>query len=277
MALWDPLQFGTSQFLAGYRLMDTNGANAGAEITQSSGSISQFNDWSGNGRHATQSTGSLQPTYSSTSFPGSLPGASGNTNGYGGLRYTGGLGLSTGDIVDCWAVVTIETTPSAANTRVVSLAAATGFDFDGGAAIPIAADASRTIAAYKGGVGYLNRSSAVTANAGVVLGALWTTTSQTEYVNGTAGTASGQGWDSSSLITRLGLGCYANADTFGEALRSVMAEFVFLKGPTNSTDRQLVEGYLAWKWGLQANLPGGHTYAGAAPTVVDVLFAQSWF
>ena len=24
-------------------------------------------------------------------------------------------------------------------------------------------------------------------------------------------------------------------------------------------------GYLAWKWGLQANLPAGHTYKSAAP------------
>ena len=31
------------------------------------------------------------------------------------------------------------------------------------------------------------------------------------------------------------------------------------------TDRQKIEGYLAWKWGLQASLPVGHPYKSAAP------------
>lgn len=31
------------------------------------------------------------------------------------------------------------------------------------------------------------------------------------------------------------------------------------------TDRQKIEGYLAWKWGLQASLPVGHPYKSSAP------------
>ena len=31
-------------------------------------------------------------------------------------------------------------------------------------------------------------------------------------------------------------------------------------------DRQQLEGYLAWKWGLEANLPVDHPYKNAAPT-----------
>ena len=34
----------------------------------------------------------------------------------------------------------------------------------------------------------------------------------------------------------------------------------------NTTQQQKVEGYLAWKWGLQANLQAGHPYKNAAPT-----------
>jgi hypothetical protein len=33
----------------------------------------------------------------------------------------------------------------------------------------------------------------------------------------------------------------------------------------DNTDRQKIEGYLAWKWGLQASLPIGHPYKSAAP------------
>jgi hypothetical protein len=33
----------------------------------------------------------------------------------------------------------------------------------------------------------------------------------------------------------------------------------------STADRQTVEGYLAWKWGLQSLLPGGHPYAPKPP------------
>jgi len=42
------------------------------------------------------------------------------------------------------------------------------------------------------------------------------------------------------------------------------AELVVLSN-ADSTEARKVEGYLAWKWGLQALLPGGHPYASAAP------------
>jgi hypothetical protein len=44
------------------------------------------------------------------------------------------------------------------------------------------------------------------------------------------------------------------------------AEVVLTRDLTQAT-RQQIEGYLAWKWGIEANLPGGHPYKAAAPTV----------
>jgi hypothetical protein len=41
-------------------------------------------------------------------------------------------------------------------------------------------------------------------------------------------------------------------------------------GSYTTADRELLEGYLAWKWGLEGNLPAGHPYKSAAPTVGDV-------
>ena len=47
-----------------------------------------------------------------------------------------------------------------------------------------------------------------------------------------------------------------------------------LSGP----DRQTVEGYLAWKWGLQSNLPGTHPYYDNNPAVLPpTLFTPSNF
>lgn len=34
---------------------------------------------------------------------------------------------------------------------------------------------------------------------------------------------------------------------------------------SDNTKQQIVEGYLAWKWGLQGNLPVGHPYKSSAP------------
>jgi hypothetical protein len=65
-----------------------------------------------------------------------------------------------------------------------------------------------------------------------------------------------QGWG--------GAGSYG-AHTYGQAWGWVY-EIVFV--PYNASDdtRQKLEGYVAWKWGLQGLLPSGHPYKAAAPT-----------
>jgi hypothetical protein len=45
-----------------------------------------------------------------------------------------------------------------------------------------------------------------------------------------------------------------------------LAEMIFLDYVPSVDDKQLMEGYLMWKWGLEANLPVGHPYKSAAPT-----------
>lgn len=45
------------------------------------------------------------------------------------------------------------------------------------------------------------------------------------------------------------------------------SEIIIFNSLLSTTDRQLVEGYLAWKWGLEGNLPAGHPYKNAAPTL----------
>jgi len=42
-------------------------------------------------------------------------------------------------------------------------------------------------------------------------------------------------------------------------------EILFYNQYLGSNDRQMVEGYLAWKWSLQNSLPAGHPYKSAAP------------
>ena len=42
-------------------------------------------------------------------------------------------------------------------------------------------------------------------------------------------------------------------------------EILFYSGDVTPTQRQTVEGYLAWKWGLQNNLPANHLYYSSSP------------
>jgi len=45
-----------------------------------------------------------------------------------------------------------------------------------------------------------------------------------------------------------------------------IGDFIFFGTSYTTTEREKTEGYLAWKWGIQANLPSGHPYKSAAPT-----------
>jgi HD-like signal output (HDOD) protein len=46
-----------------------------------------------------------------------------------------------------------------------------------------------------------------------------------------------------------------------------MAEILALEEELSLADIEKIEGYLMHKWGLEANLPSGHPYKSAAPTV----------
>jgi hypothetical protein len=49
-------------------------------------------------------------------------------------------------------------------------------------------------------------------------------------------------------------------------LAGSLAEFVIVSGVVSPTTRQRIEGYLAHKWGLTANLPADHPYKTVGPT-----------
>jgi hypothetical protein len=46
-----------------------------------------------------------------------------------------------------------------------------------------------------------------------------------------------------------------------------VTEVVYTNTALSTTDRERLEGYLAWKWGLEANLPAGHPFRNITPTV----------
>lgn len=46
-----------------------------------------------------------------------------------------------------------------------------------------------------------------------------------------------------------------------------LAEVVAIRSNLSTDDRQRLEGYLAWKWGLAGNLPSNHPFRNSPPTV----------
>jgi hypothetical protein len=48
-----------------------------------------------------------------------------------------------------------------------------------------------------------------------------------------------------------------------------LGEWIYLAYNPDEETRQLIEGYLAWKWGLQGSLDGAHPYANAAPLIPE--------
>ena len=52
----------------------------------------------------------------------------------------------------------------------------------------------------------------------------------------------------------------------GDNMTGTISEIVVYNVKHTTQQRQTVEGYLAWKWDLQSQLPGGHPYYGAPPS-----------
>ncbi len=92
-----------------------------------------------------------------------------------------------------------------------------------------------------------------------VLGGVDDGSAITAYRNGAAGTPASTGgatWAVDGIAVN---------PTAGFRLAGDLGEVVLFGRVPSVADRQLMEGYLAWKWGSQASLAGGHPYAAASP------------
>jgi hypothetical protein len=77
--------------------------------------------------------------------------------------------------------------------------------------------------------------------------------------------------------TNLTLGTWVRDGTIQAITsRHLMNEFIFYNSTLTQFDRQRIQGYLAWKWGLQSNLPSTHLFRAAAPTVANSSFSLSF-
>jgi hypothetical protein len=88
------------------------------------------------------------------------------------------------------------------------------------------------------------------------------------WTNGNANSISYQGYGTltpstaDATLDKLYLGTRGDLNT---SFQGIFYEIIAYNTVPSLANRQLIEGYLAWKWGLQGSLPAGHPYKSAAP------------
>lgn len=247
MALWTPSNL-TVPPLYWYDAQDA------ATITQSSGAVSQWSDKGSGAANGTQSTAGAKPTYNASSS---------NFTGLPTLSFDGGdfLAASYGTRID--TVLVDVRTPGSITAIGLEL-------WDGAAAVAFSSSTITTLLTP------------------TIVEMAWSTSALAFYRTGnTAGTrTAGTGFAKAGAYfsavrlatTGGGSGFGRHIDATGIGNRTDLArgmvgelgETIYLGYNPTTTERQLIEGYMAWRWGVQAQLPVGHPYAGGAPTLGSV-------
>jgi hypothetical protein len=270
--LWSPANITTALWL--------DAADA-STVTESSGLVGQVNDKSGNGRNFTASSGA-RPTYSANTlnsravftFNGSQWLTSTNTaSTWNFLHNTNGstviavwksgnnsnpnaayalCGTNAGSASNRGSILFYDDrTASSRNNRIVGLVTASaGNTVISNVSTDDAMPANTPVIVYHGGdpgnATAANRSS-LQVNGGSAIATNTNTATAT----------------SSDATFTLQLGADGNNTA---SLTGYVAEFIVLTSVASTEIRQKLEGYLAHKWGLTANLPNDHPYKTVGPT-----------
>ena len=247
--LWTPAQISTALWLD---------ANDLSTITLNGTTISQWNDKSGNSRNVSQANSSLQPLYT-----------------FGGLNNLNIADFDGANDVLNGIAISNFVTNNSYSAFVVGLARTIGtndvngylneaFYGDAGGYIAMYLRSSNLIGAYNWDGANKVATNAYTPNTVVIGYSELSSGSIRIRTNGGSETATVSS-NTENLSFAIQIGRNFNSNTF--CLDGKIAEIIFTNSALSTTNRQLIEGYLAWKWGLQANLPIDHPYKNNPPTV----------
>ncbi|MGU3668022.1 hypothetical protein ACLBX9_27865 [Methylobacterium sp. A49B] len=248
---WNPLTDLPAGTLAAW-----HDVNDSSTFDLSGGLVTQFRDKSGNGITLTGSAGS-RPTYSAAGYNG-LPAMifDGSTTflGTSGNVSTLPSGAANGTIV---AVAQCASTPQGGSVLAGYGGGGGGNYRSVGPVYPNPTVGMGTIGFDRGGsytwVGF-DRIAVVEFNAADC--GIWTDGNPRESFGATTLTTTSP--------SQYFIGKHY---VYGMNWTGAVQEVFVINGILSDSDRQKLEGYLAWKWGLQGQLPAGHTYASAPPTV----------
>ncbi len=229
-------------------------ASDSSTIVQTAGRVSQWNDKSGGSRNATQATAGSQPATGSTTMNAK------NVLTFDGSRfldvsYNAALNPQTG------GAFVVGRLTGGANTFRSPLTSRTG-SLRG--YLMYASAANKWDYWTGDGQWRVLTGTTVTYNDSHILGITWSSTTAQGWRNGTNEASGANGLaQNTTAPTRIGGGTSEGSMSYGWI--GDIAEVVVAGQAVSTTDRQRLEGYLAWKWGTQATLPAGHPFLSAAP------------
>jgi len=221
--------------------------------------VTAWRDKSGNGNNAT-ATGSPALTQNAINGVQAISTAV-------GTYFRGSVPIS-GTTLTCFAVATTNVTlPNLRNPRrdqrLVSLANGTNPDYASNGLIALFnQDNTSTIAAFDY-PNFLGRpSNPIVKDIPFLAVTHFNGTTASLWFNGSAGTVPTSAYSTSFSITKYGIGEQAGVvSPNNENWSGFFGEIILFNTALTTSERQQVEGYLAAKWGLKANLPATHPYS----------------
>ncbi len=235
---WTPAQITTELWLDAADAATIYSASSGGSLVADGGSVGRVEDKSGNARHATQATSGNRPVRSGSTISFSAKWLSVPTAAFALGRCI--IGVFNSSVTGADGLINIHSSPvDNPEIRIGGLAGSGNF-----------------LLPYWGG-GYVFTANAAMATSSVFSVSFTTGIVATVWRNGTqlaTGTRAGT-WSSISEFT---IGAYLRvSSTRNGTLRELI-----ICDPSN---RQITEGYLAWKWSLQGSLDASHPYKTIAP------------
>ena len=225
-------------------------------IVQNGGSVSQWNDKSGNGYNATATSGHYPTVHTK------------GQNGLNTLTFDGAtqyLQFANSNVLDF-------------NTNDFAVFAAVQFNLNGvtqtfigkvttGSGTPqwrLGTEANNNMMLV-----ICNSSACIVSQGpaisgwGFVSGMVYRSSGLLLYLNGTSQPSGGTISGSTSTTTLATIGNLSPSSARYWA--ADMGEIIVYTGTLTTNQRQQIEGYLAWKWGLQKNLPSSHPFYNFPP------------
>ena len=208
-------------------------AKDASTLTVDGTAVTEWRDKSGNGHDLTQASASLQPT-----------------------RSTDGVTFASDDYLTADLAANVFDRSYAMAWRPSSTS---GYVIDGSPSTGtpgVGTNGTNWVVSLRG-VAFLHQSTQAYTNGQETVAVGWTTSTRA-YIS-KFGTVSSSAHSQTPGTTA---GTTRVVDNAAGILREMVVTPVL-----SDADRQRLEGYLAWRWGLQASLATGHPYKSAAPTV----------
>lgn len=256
MALWTPAEITTALWL--------DADDSDTLTLDGSNNVEQWDDKSGNDRHASQATSGDRPAYSAADSRIEFTRASSHSLTLASQPFTGTTARTV------FAVVNAQTYGSTGGGYfgATNGAGANGTSWD------LCIESS---AFYIWILGNDYYTPAPSDSTDLLLVAQWESGSSSTSDVWHDGTALSRAGGSSQTINTASGTTYIGAtpeqpQTYFDGY---IYEIVVVTGTVDSDTRQKIEGYLAHKWGLEANLPADHPYKSTAPSVYEETITET--